>query len=380
MEVKKIRVLVVYHYIAKYREPIFNSLAAYSGDREFEFASDTASPTDIKLASSTFFRNKKFKKITNLWIFGGLWQVGLWGVIKRGSYDEIIFLGDPSFYSTWLAAAILRFSRVKVFFWTHGLVRTRGIKDSMKLVYYRFADGLLLYGDGARANLTSRGVVASKLFTIYNSLDYVEQKRIRLALDESEIAARKQVLFKEPTAFQLVFVGRLTKQKKINRIVEMVAELREEGRCVNLLLIGDGECRDELQELILRYGLESQVLIYGQTYDEDELALLLMGSQLCISPGEVGLTAMHALAYGVPIVTHSNPFTQMPEFEAILDGATGFLFPDGNFNAMKAAVVNYLDNPIKDVFSNCVDVIEKKYNVDVQRERILSALTSVKLK
>ena len=64
--------------------------------------------------------------------------------------------------------------------------------------------------------------------------------------------------------------------------------------------------------------------MYGETFDEAEISKLLNHADLCVSPGNVGLTAMHALAYGVPVATHNDFKNQMPEFEAITPGKTGF--------------------------------------------------------
>lgn len=52
-------------------------------------------------------------------------------------------------------------------------------------------------------------------------------------------------------------------------------------------------------------------------------AEFIYNADLCVSPGNVGLTAMHSLVFGCPVITHNCFEWQMPEFEAIQPGITG---------------------------------------------------------
>ena len=131
------RVLVVYHYIASYREPIFRELRSGSDNESFYFASDVSSNNDITLVDDSFYQANEFRTLRNIWLFGGLWQIGLLKLLAREKYDVVIFLADPSFFSTWVASIYLKFKSTKVLFWTHGFVRGRTPKNLLKLIFYR---------------------------------------------------------------------------------------------------------------------------------------------------------------------------------------------------------------------------------------------------
>lgn len=374
---QKLKILVVYHYIAKYRGPIFDALAMHDENIEFQFSSDILANNDIELISNTFYENNNFHRLENKWVFKGLWQRGLMKLIAVEQYDVVIFLADPGFFTTWLASIYLKFKPAKVIFWTHGFIRGNSLKDKLKLFFYRLADGIFLYGDRAKLKLSSAGVPFNKLYPIYNSLDYLEQSKIRDSITSSEIKLKKRDVFSEPDTFQIVFVGRLTPQKKLGKILELVHQLKKEGLLVNLLIIGDGIELPLLLDQTSYLGISSQVVFYGKTYNEKELAVLLMGSDLCVSPGEIGLTAMHVMAYGVPVITHSNEFTQMPEFEAVINGITGALFMDGDYEEMYRLVKTMINEPIKNISQNCIDVIEEKYNPVSQKKLIIEAIDAL---
>lgn len=370
-----IKVLVVYHYIAKYRVPVFKELL--SSDRiDVYVASDTLANNDIELANEEFYNSSKFIKLDNHWLSKKtLWQKGLIATVFSGRYDAVVFLGDPFFFSTWLSLLLLKLCETKTILWTHGFVRGDSIKDKLKLVMYSLADGLFLYGNKARSNLINKNVSPSKIHTIYNSLDYKTQKYHRVNFEKS--MTRHIKIFSE-NAFQLVFVGRLTFHKELNILIDLVNEVSLRGAKVNLLFIGDGEARSSLESYTDSFELiRDNVCFYGKTYNEAELCSLIMTSDLCVSPGEIGLTAMHVLSYGVPIITHNNEMEQMPEFEAVIDGVTGSLFKKGDFNGLVELVLNYINGEINVNAADCIEIIEGRYTPEVQKKLITKALRDV---
>lgn len=371
----KMRVLLVYHYVAKYREPIFRELAETGN---FNVAADTQSNNDIEIVSPDFYQPSFFIKLQNVW-FGRsfLWQMGLLKQVFSRKYDAVVFLGDPFFLSTWVSVVFIKLMKKRSVLWTHGFIRNGGTKDQIKLFLYRIVDALFLYGDHAKENLIQYGISKDKLYPIYNSLDYLEQKKLRDSVNADRVKQIRANLFEEDH-FQIVFVGRLTHHKKLNVLIELLVELEKRGVIANLLLIGDGAARTELENLVCSFkGLKSRVNFYGKTYEEEELCCLLMSSDLCVAPGEIGLTAMHVMAYGIPVVTHDDLNSQMPEYESVIEGLTGRLYSHGVFDSLVEVVENCIQNPIVNVRSNCISLIEAKYSPVAQKRLILKALGEI---
>jgi glycosyltransferase involved in cell wall biosynthesis len=76
------------------------------------------------------------------------------------------------------------------------------------------------------------------------------------------------------------------------------------------------------------------VWFYGACYDERQIAELIYNADLCIAPGNIGLTAMHSLVFGCPAISHNDFKWQMPEFESIHPGITGDFFEMGNVESL----------------------------------------------
>ena len=115
------------------------------------------------------------------------------------------------------------------------------------------------------------------------------------------------------------------------------------------------------------------VWFYGPSYDEKELSQLLYDADLCVSPGNIGLTAMHALSFGCPCISHTNFKMQKPEFEAINEGVTGAFFEYNNVEDLANVITHWLEthkNDREKVRKACFREIDENWNPHLQLEII----------
>ncbi|XGA85297.1 glycosyltransferase [Polaribacter sejongensis] len=138
----------------------------------------------------------------------------------------------------------------------------------------------------------------------------------------------------------------------------------------NLLIIGDGDQIEILKQKSNELGLNDFVCFYGPCYDEEKIFKLITLLKVVVSPGEVGLTAIHSLTFGVLVVTHNRFDMQMPEYEAIIEGDTGSFFDYNNPIPSLVEKINewiYLpeDNLIKE---KCFRIIDEYYNPYTQNK------------
>ena len=216
---------------------------------------------------------------------------------------------------------------------------------SLRLTFYKF---------------WKKGFNESKLHVIYNSLEYTKQYGLRKKLKETTVF---KDYFKNEMKV-LIFVGRLTKVKKLNMLIK-VLKLNN----YNLVIVGNGEEKKKLTTLVHQEKLTSRVWFYGESYDEIELSNLIYNADVCVSPGNVGLTAIHSLSYGTPVITHNNFANQMPEFEAIVKDYTGDFFKEDSIEDMAFKIKKWLSNKKgkrKEIRVNCFKVIDTKFNPHYQ--------------
>ena len=334
----KKKLCLIYNFAPRYREGIFRLI-----DREYDcnwYFGDNA--TDIKGLDLSVLKHVEI--LQNRIVGRAPWyfQKGVLGLVRKKEYSTYFMLGDVYCLSTWFLAIVLKcfYPRKRLYFWSHGWYGKEGVvKRWLKKIFFKLVDGTFLYGNYAKDLMLKEGFRADRLFVIHNSLDYEQQLKLRGELRETGVFQRH---FGNDCK-NLIFIGRLTAVKRLDLLIEALRMLNDGGARYNLTLIGEGVQKEKLQELVVRYNLEGNVWFYGACYDDKVNAELIYNADLCVSPGNVGLTAMHVMVFGTPVATHDNFPYQMPEFEAIHEGRTGTFFKYDNVESMVDKIIEWLE-------------------------------------
>lgn len=300
------------------------------------------------------------------------WQKGALRLL-RSDYTDLITPGDSYCLSTKVLLLLAKRHKKNIYLWTHGAYGDeKGFKKWMSIRSKAKAKGVFLYGEYAKNILMKWGVPESKLHVIYNSLSYDEQLPLRNSITPSDFYQKH---FSNDNA-NIVFIGRLTSVKKLDQILKAVALLKEQGLLFNVTFIGDGTEKQKLESLTIELDLQNNVWFYGACYDEKQIAEFLYNADLCVSPGNVGLTAMHAMTFGCPVISHDNFPQQMPEFEAIEKGKTGDFFKENDINSLAEAIKRWQNNcgDREEIRKACYKVIDEKYNPHVQIETLRNTI------
>jgi glycosyltransferase involved in cell wall biosynthesis len=374
--IRKPRVAVVYHFFAHYRSPIMQMLLGCH-DIDYFLVGDRSDP-DNSIEPWQPPENKLLvapciKVTSNLF-----WQKGLLGLAIRRDIAVIIFLGNANFLSTWLAALLARLTRKRVLFWTHGWLRKEeGTKAIVRNLFYHLAHGLLLYGNRAKMIGIANGFAKDRMYVVYNSLDYRTQKTIMTHVTEDRIKLVREMFFSDSKIPVLIYTGRLTKSKGLGLLLSAMSQLQNQGFKTSLLLVGDGPEQEPLRQLAKTSGLA--VHFYGPCYDEHKLSELIMSANVTVAPGQIGLTAIHSLGYGTPVITHDDPNDQGPEWEAIVPGETGEIFKHGDVHDLARVIQKWsmLPWPDESIRKRCMSVIDRSYNPNFQRSIINRAVVGL---
>jgi len=308
------------------------------------------------------------------------WQPGAVRYLWRERPSAAIALGSPYSVTAWAMVISGKLLKIPVLLWGHGLLgKESGVKWKIRKLFMQLATGQLLYGDHAKALLIGAGFDPKSLYVVYNSLNYDKQARIFEKIDSNNIQEwRRQLGVKEGEGL-IAFTGRLQPVKRLDILVKAVARLRARGRRVHIALVGDGSERQALADLAISLEVADLLHLLGANYKEEYLGLVLRASDLCVVPSGAGLSVMHALTFGTPVVLHDRVEHHFPEWEAIEEGKTGFYyrFEDTDDLAEKVEQAIF-PVPAKNKMEGfCRAVIRDRYNPQFQKEMFVKAITNL---
>jgi glycosyltransferase involved in cell wall biosynthesis len=137
-------------------------------------------------------------------------------------------------------------------------------------------------------------------------------------------------------------VGRLNQQKDFSNLLKAFAQVRKQ-KSARLIILGEGQERQQLEEMIDNLGLTEDILMPG--FVKNPYAYMKRASCFVLSSRQEGLPTVliEAMACGCPVVSTNCPSGP----DEILDhGTYGFLVPIKNSEALAEAMLKTLENPL----------------------------------
>ena len=172
---------------------------------------------------------------------------------------------------------------------------------------------------------------------------------------------------------RLITISRLDGRKSHQNILMTIKNLLPKFPNLKYVSIGDGDERNNLENLKKELGLDKEVNFIFKSNEQEKLALLEQ-SNLFVMPSVVykksiegfGITFIEAACYGKPSI--GGVFGG--EADAIIEGKTGYLCDGNDLNALYETILKTLENEnYKQLGSNalefsknfCGEKIVKKY-------------------
>jgi glycosyltransferase involved in cell wall biosynthesis len=173
----------------------------------------------------------------------------------------------------------------------------------------------------------------SQLYRRARFRDWRKLHVVRCGVDASFFDSPRSPVPETP---RLVSVGRLSSQKGQLLLVEAAAELARRGVWFELVLVGDGELRDDVETAIAHHGLGDRIRITGWADGERVRKEILDARALVLPSFAEGLPVvlMEAFALGRPVI--STFVAGIPEL--VVPGRSGWLVPAGSVTALAGAM------------------------------------------
>lgn len=173
---------------------------------------------------------------------------------------------------------------------------------------------------------TASGFIAqTKRAKEFNDLKFENVLNIKIIPNAIKIVKRDITVERKD---QVVYVGRLSEEKGVSRLVEAFSRVKNNSW--HLVLAGDGPENENLQKLVSDLKLENRVRFLGKVTNVN---LLLAESSIFVLPSYVeGFpnALCEAMSAGLPSIC----FDSIPHEELITDEVNGFVIKNGDLKAL----------------------------------------------
>jgi N-acetyl-alpha-D-glucosaminyl L-malate synthase BshA len=177
-----------------------------------------------------------------------------------------------------------------------------------------------------------------ELFQVKRPIDVIPNF-VDLSTYSPERTYRDRAAFAAPGQKVLLHVSNFRPVKRVVDVVRILERVSREVDAV-LLMVGEGPERSSAQALVRRLNLEERVRFLGTQESIEEIAGL---ADVFLLPSELesfGLSALEAMACGVPVV--GSDAGGLPE--VVKHTESGFLLPVGDVEGMAARTLEILED------------------------------------
>ncbi len=227
-------------------------------------------------------------------------------------YDIIHVHLFPSLY--WVSIGkIVTNSKVKLIFTEHSTKNKRLNNKFFKIFdrfIYRSYEKIICISEPVKTSLISNNIVISnKLIVIENgiSMDSIKQS----------VAASRKSFEYNVTDVLMIMVAGFRKEKDHETVIKSLKSLPDNYK---LILVGDGERREELEKLILHENIANRINLLGVRTDVYSLIKMCDISILSSHWEGFGLSAVESMACGIPLIVSNVEGLS----EVVGDGALKF--------------------------------------------------------
>lgn len=220
--------------------------------------------------------------------------------------------------------------------------------------------------------------------------EFIKQRLITQGFPEEKVIAHAlgvdiQQFQSEPLKLSrkpiVLFVGRFSEKKGCEYLIRAMAQVQASFDEIELVLIGDGELKTELEILAAKFlrryqflGFQPQSVVKNWM---DRSMLLVVPSVTAANGDSEGLptVVVEAQAMGLPVVASNH--AGIPQ--AVIHGETGFLTAERDIAGLAESILRLLGDPeLWQRFSlNGREHIEKNFNLDKQTKILESLYESV---
>jgi glycosyltransferase involved in cell wall biosynthesis len=278
--------------------------------------------------------------------FFGLWNPGLWKLIRGGSFDVVVLCTGYMFASHWIALLAAKSKAIPVIFSTDTSViesRDRAgwkswIKPHVLGWAYRSADVLMTISRAGREVALRVGMPAERIAGVRSVMDKTEWQERAKQFDRNRIRDEWNVPREAPVAF---YCAKLQVWKCPLDLVRAFAQAAVPD--AYLVMAGDGPQRGEVEMEVAKLGMGHNVRLLGFV-NASQLPGHYKAADILVLPSRYDpcpFVVPESMFSGTPVILSD---AVLGRADMIHSGKSGYLYPCNDVEALSALLRKTLSN------------------------------------
>ncbi len=207
---------------------------------------------------------------------------------------------------------------------------------------YRNADKIIVISEDFKKNIMAKGVPEEKIVVVYN---WVDEDAVK------DVPRSENKLFDtfnlERSKFYITYSGNIGLTQNMDMLLEVMEELQMEAPDIQLVLIGEGAYKKQVESIIEAKNLMNVTMFPFQPYEDISYVFSLGDAGLVISKPGVGANSVPSKTWS--IMSASRPvlanFDENELKDIVTDHNCGIFTKAGDKDAFKASILKLYSNP-----------------------------------
>jgi len=331
--------LIIQPAFPTYTAPLFNRM--FNDIQNVEFVEIKRNDlTAIESTENEFpihvLKFNDFKWITNVFVLFCL-------ILK---HNKIVVFGNLNIWQVWLIIVSTKILCRKLILWTQVREKVNfNIKNILKRLVLKLSDCILVYTDVEMENLPISA--RKKSISLNNGLDC------------ELIAKYRQKYQKRPNRF--FSIGRNTDKSKFDWLISAFEKTNFE---LHIIGVSEQEIRS----------CQPNIFFHGVITREEDIAKIANSCAGFVYGGNVGLSLIHAMAYGLPPIVHSGLEKHMPEIAAFQELSSRYTFREDDNNDLLRVLTNFTMADNCKISEESISIVEERFNISEMYKRFKGGL------
>ena len=228
------------------------------------------------------------------------------------------------------------------------------------LIYRFLTDGFIVISDFIKKRLISDiGIDEALIRTIYSPRIYGNENKTS-SLYESEKAEIREEFGIKQGEKMISLIGRLSGEKGHEVFIKAAELIVKKRRDLKFVIIGEGELRDYIIDLINKKGLKDYFTVSG--FKEDIKKFIAASDLITVPSGLEGMGSIIIESCALKKAVIASDAGGIPEI--IKNNETGLLFKNGDFTELAEKIMYLIDkyDLIENFSANCYNEVLKKFD------------------